>query len=69
MQYTKGLCKCVSILLLVGLPTADAQQVTKPNIVIIATVGTIAGVDKLNAAVRETKEFAAVRGEQIFQIG
>lgn len=88
MQYTKMLSKWVSILFLalVCMPSAYAQQVTKPNIVIIATGGTIAGagassanvsayqsavvgVDKLIAAVPEIKEVAAVRGEQIFQIG
>lgn len=88
MKVPKWISKWASALAMamVIVPAAHAQAEKKPNLVIIATGGTIAGagassanasayqsavvgVDKLIAAVPEIKNVAAVRGEQIFQIG
>lgn len=53
MHVTKWFGKWISILLLVfvGLPVAFAQQEKKPNLVIIATGGTIAGAGASSANV------------------
>jgi L-asparaginase len=82
-----GILACVLVAALSGAPSAQAPaaNATLPNVVVLATGGTIAGaaasdvqagytsgqvgVEQLLAAVPQAKKLATLRGEQVANIG
>ncbi len=86
MQTSSKACLALAAALIAGgAPTAGAQEKKLPNVVILATGGTIAGaaatgtqsgytsgavtIDAMLQAVPGIKELASVKGEQISNVG
>ena len=85
MKTSSKACLALAAALIAGAPSAAAQEKKLPNIVILATGGTIAGaaatgtqsaytsgavtIDAMLQAVPGIKELASVKGEQISNVG
>src|SRR5512134_3488281 len=85
MRFVKGLSSTLAVVALVVAGQAAAQQQRKPNIVILATGGTIAGaaasgtqagytsgavtIDAMLKAVPGITNLANIKGEQISNVG